>query len=1044
METASAPLLSELDGENTDRRCQWGSEQSIGMLKGVAGLVMAIALSHLLFCIPDGPAPCLGLVLPGYDPDSLHTHGAFFTMTGGTHQINNVAFAAMRGSEPSYAATGRANLRVEPAGSKSRDPDETGNKSLDVPIDVSVRAKSRAMALPAMHHEPTRGFRSAVAIEDFSAEGSAGHHGLANKSADDGSSSSSSSTSSTTTTTTLSIDWSVVGSGTEEGAASLEHDSHGAPKPWQAGTQHARDQAKHESSVYPPGLDTGHWEADWPCVAFATGFNTKPPAECAVYSTSKSSALPTLSSISPIPCMPNDHWPAFSTLCGHLGPAYLVTGFSSSALVNKRCCNKDFYFHKHRKGGGEWSCEECMSDVGNCPTLTWLYCAGIDQRLTAKQFLITAEDVLIFALYAMLLGAISSQQVSHHPELGCYRLMVEVLEWGRYLLVLIATTGVLVWSMQGLVQGYAAVKYDCSASRQVMGVFTPVFTAVSLAILLLGCGYLGTYWCTNAVEAASLQIDSAMSYRRAQRVAFSLTTTTVLSVLVYAVSAAWSNAAPCDAACLQQLGVEPLIWDTVALAAGVLVALILLSLLMKLRTIVVTMHVVQEQLHDLSVHVHAQEDRLSALLNLRMQAQTDHLQEVLGHSGSAGTTTMHAVHGEVYSLIEEFVANSKSVYHLFDLHAYQNRQWHDMMTQMEDLLRAHTELKELGSLMEEFIVNSKSVYHLFDLHAYQDRQWHDMMGQLEDLMRAHTELSKAVNTLLTDVSARMPKSTTAAAITAQISGVDDRLQALSDRLSEQWSTQLPKQINELIDQVEAGMRRLQEMRDKTREVLARVELFDKNLEKTHSMLQAIAKVIETIDPPKALLEISKPMMEKQEQLLRSKLQSVGEDVNLLKGQAHAHQGENNRLIKNLEKSLAQMQSVVDGLAVNMAQVGAAFGKPPVDSQGQTRALDLLLKLGESLAESVGVNQESRELSHEALSRSQEMNGVLVELRDLLATQRPQYATSSHGASMHSQPSRSSPTVIDLQSRLPPRASTGFATISYPDGSIKMISTDNLP
>ena len=287
-------------------------------------------------------------------------------------------------------------------------------------------------------------------------------------------------------------------------------------------------------------------------VVFSTFFEdfwvSERKTECAVYCTSKDSPLPMVSSISPIPCTVNSHWPAFSVICGKLGPAYLVTGFSIYYDVNKRCCDKKFFFHPSHYGGGKWTCEECLRDVGNCPTFTWVWCAGVDQRLTAKQFIITSENILVFALFAMLLGAISSQQISHHLEIGCYRLMVKVMEWGRYLLVAIATIGVSLWTLLGLLQGYAAVKFDCSASRQVMGVFTPSFTAISLAILLLPAGYMGTYWCSNSVEAASLQIDNVMSYRKAQKLAFNLTTSTVLSLLVYAVAAAWSNAEPCDSA----------------------------------------------------------------------------------------------------------------------------------------------------------------------------------------------------------------------------------------------------------------------------------------------------------------------------------------------------------------------------------------------------------------------------------------------------------------------------------------------------------------
>lgn len=61
-----------------------------------------------------------------------------------------------------------------------------------------------------------------------------------------------------------------------------------------------------------------------------------------------------------------------------------------------------------------------------------------------------------------------------------------------------------------------------------------------------GCMRLLVDWCSNTVESATLQIDSVMGYRKAQRTAFTLTTTVIISILVYAISAAWSNARPCD------------------------------------------------------------------------------------------------------------------------------------------------------------------------------------------------------------------------------------------------------------------------------------------------------------------------------------------------------------------------------------------------------------------------------------------------------------------------------------------------------------------
>ena len=43
-------------------------------------------------------------------------------------------------------------------------------------------------------------------------------------------------------------------------------------------------------------------------------------------------------------------------------------------------------------------------------------------------------------------------------------------------------------------------------------------------------------------------------------------------------------------------------------------------------------------------------------------------------------------------------------------------------------------------LLEEFVTTARFMGHLFDLLAYQDRQWHDLMQQLEDPTRNSTRL----------------------------------------------------------------------------------------------------------------------------------------------------------------------------------------------------------------------------------------------------------------------------------------------------------------
>ena len=66
---------------------------------------------------------------------------------------------------------------------------------------------------------------------------------------------------------------------------------------------------------------------------------------------------------------------------------------------------------------------------------------------------------------------------------------------------------------------------------------------------------------------------------------------------------------------------------------------------------------------------------------------------------------------------------------------------------------------------------------------------------------------------------------------------------------------------------------LVQIRDKGKETLARVELFDKNLEKLHAMVQGLAKVLEQPEAHKLFVEVAKPILERLEQLTRTKMQS---------------------------------------------------------------------------------------------------------------------------------------------------------------------------
>eukprot|EP00439_Symbiodinium_sp_Y106_P019837 s1783_g2.t1 len=278
---------------------------------------------------------------------------------------------------------------------------------------------------------------------------------------------------------------------------------------------------------------------------------------------------------------------------------------------------------------------------------------------------------------------------------------------------------------------------------------------------------------------------------------------------------------------------------------------------------------------------------------------------------------------------------------------------------------------------------TKTVQHLMDMVAYQDRQLSDQAGQQEDVARGHVELTKAVNNLLAEVSVRMPRTATATSILDVVKVVKDMMTKMADSVPKDWHTDIAQAIDDLKakldtlpaqqtgDQTVSSGEGPSATHSKVRETLARVELLDKNLEKVHGKLAAVATVLEKIDPTRSLNEVGKPIWERLEQLTRSKLQSLAEEVNLVRGQHSSQHKDEVGLLKGLERTLAQLQSIMDGLSVRMAQIGASFSQAPVDSAGQTRALELLGQLGELCKETaVGLkDQEGRNPLQKLLIRS---------------------------------------------------------------------------
>ena len=166
-----------------------------------------------------------------------------------------------------------------------------------------------------------------------------------------------------------------------------------------------------------------------------------------------------------------------------------------------------------------------------------------------------------------------------------------------------------------------------------------------------------------------------------------------------------------------------------------------------------------------------------------------------------------------------------------------------------------------------------------------------MVTQLEETFRSHVELAKAVNVLLSEMSARMPRTAMAPTILEQVKELKELLQTLAT---------LPKNVGKVLEQVgtfkdllEAGFARIATptttqdasgshtlVVEKTKETLARVELLDKNLEKVHAKLGAVATTLASHNPTKAHNELAKPALEKIETFCRGKFLSLHEEVGL--------------------------------------------------------------------------------------------------------------------------------------------------------------------
>ena len=181
------------------------------------------------------------------------------------------------------------------------------------------------------------------------------------------------------------------------------------------------------------------------------------------------------------------------------------------------------------------------------------------------------------------------------------------------------------------------------------------------------------------------------------------------------------------------------------------------------------------------------------------------------------------------------------------------------------------------ALWEDLRTHVRTMQHAMDMLAYQDRQWHQMVTQLEETFLSHVELTKAVNVLLSEMAARMPRTAMAPTILEQVKELKELLQTLATLPSNVGS--VLEQVRNFKDLLEAGFARIATPGtggshtlavEKTKETLARVELLNKNLEKVHAKLGAVATTLAGQDPTKAHNELAKPALEKIESFCRAR------------------------------------------------------------------------------------------------------------------------------------------------------------------------------
>ncbi|CAE7852531.1 unnamed protein product [Symbiodinium necroappetens] len=264
---------------------------------------------------------------------------------------------------------------------------------------------------------------------------------------------------------------------------------------------------------------------------------------------------------------------------------------------------------------------------------------------------------------------------------------------------------------------------------------------------------------------------------------------------------------------------------------------------------------------------------------------------------------------------------------------------------------------------------------------------HDELG---DLTRAHIELSKAVNKMLDDAATtRTAGSSPADSIPASWvqelkdalapsvkamkdlkSLVESGLNGVNQQLADQDLTPFKDTLKDFFIRFEDGCEKLTKGLELLKQGApntaggANQQVLDA-LGAMKTVLQNLGapskEVLDAVATVKGAVDRCTQQGEKVEQVARAKTTSIYEEVGLLKGQNSQLHKDGYALMKSLEKKMEHQSAILDGFAGSLAQLTAAFGRPPVDSSGVTRLLDTSLSQGEMLKELEGHVGQMREM-----------------------------------------------------------------------------------